>query len=34
MPVTTYEYKKVKDGDKWIDSDEMRVVMAEYEVIK
>ena len=34
MPVTTYEYKKVKDGDKWVDSDEMRVVMAEYEVIK
>ena len=34
MPVTTYEYKKVKDGDKWVDSDEMRVVLAEYEVIK
>ena len=34
MPVTTYEYKKVKDGDKWVDSEEMRVVMAEYEVIK
>ena len=34
MHVDTYEYKKVKDGDKWVDSDEMRVVMAEYEVIK
>jgi DNA polymerase-3 subunit alpha len=34
MPVTTYEYKKVKDGDKWVDSEEMRVVLAEYEVIK
>ena len=34
MPVTTYEYKKIKDGDKWVDSTEMRVVMAEYEVIK
>lgn len=34
MPITTYEYKKVKDGDKWVDSEEMRVVMAEYEVIK
>lgn len=34
MPVTTYEYKKIKDGDKWVDSDEMRVVLSEYEVIK
>ena len=34
MPVTTYEYKKVKDGDKWVDSDEVKIVMAEYEVIK
>lgn len=34
MPTITYEYKKIKDGDKWVDSDEMRVVMAEYEVIK
>lgn len=34
MPTTTYEYKKIKDGDKWVDSTEMRVVMAEYEVIK
>ena len=34
MPVITYEYKKIKDGDKWVDSDEMRVIMAEYEVIK
>lgn len=34
MPTITYEYKKVKDGDKWVDSTEMRVVMAEYEVIK
>ena len=34
MPVTTYEYKKVKDGDKWVDSEEMRVVMVEYEVMK
>lgn len=34
MPITTYEYKKIKDGDEWVDSDEMRVVMAEYEVIK
>ena len=34
MPIITYEYKKVKDGDKWVDSDEMRVVMAEYEVMK
>ena len=34
MPVTTYEYKKVKDGDKWVDSEEMRVVLSEYEVIK
>jgi DNA polymerase-3 subunit alpha len=34
MPITTYEYKKIKDGDKWVDSNEMRVVMAEYEVIK
>ena len=34
MPITTYEYKKIKDGDKWVDSEEMRVVMAEYEVIK
>ena len=34
MPITTYEYKKVKDGDKWVDSDEMRVVLSEYEVIK
>ena len=34
MPVATYEYKKVKDGDKWVDSEEMRLVMAEYEVIK
>ncbi len=34
MPVTTYEYKKIKDGDKWVDSEEMRVVMAEFEVIK
>jgi DNA polymerase-3 subunit alpha len=34
MPITTYEYKKVKEGDKWVDSEEMRVVLAEYEVIK
>jgi DNA polymerase III alpha subunit len=34
MPIITYEYKKIKDGDKWIDSDEMRVVMSEFEVIK
>ena len=34
MPVATYEYKKVKDGDKWVDSDEMRIVLSEYEVIK
>ena len=34
MPVITYEYKKIKDGDKWVDSDEMRVVLSEYEVIK
>lgn len=34
MPTITYEYKKIKDGDKWADSEEMRVVMAEYEVIK
>jgi len=34
MPTTVYEYKKVKDGDKWVDSDEMRVVLSEYEVIK
>ena len=34
MPTITYEYKKVKDGDNWVDSDEMRVVLAEYEVIK
>ena len=34
MPIITYEYKKIKDGDKWVDSDEMRVVMSEYEVIK
>ena len=34
MPVATYEYKKVKDGDKWVDSEEMRLVLAEYEVIK
>ena len=34
MPMTTYEYKKIKDGDKWVDSTEMRIVMAEYEVIK
>ena len=34
MPTMTYEYKKVKDGDKWVDSDEMRVVMKEFEVIK
>ena len=34
MPTTTYEYKKIKDGDKWVNSDEMRVVMVEYEVIK
>lgn len=34
MPVATYEYKKIKDGDKWIDSEETRLVLAEYEVIK
>jgi DNA polymerase III alpha subunit len=34
MPIITYEYKKIKDGDKWVDSDEMRVVMSEYEVMK
>lgn len=34
MPIITYEYKKIKDGDKWVDSDEMRVVMSEFEVIK
>ena len=34
MPTTTYEYKKVKEGDKWVDSDEMRVVMTEFEVMK
>ena len=34
MPVATYEYKKVKDGDKWVDSEEMRLVLSEYEVIK
>ena len=34
MPTTIYEYKKIKDGDDWVDSDEMRVVLAEYEVIK
>lgn len=34
MPTITYEYKKVKDGDNWVDSTEMRVVMAEYEVIR
>jgi DNA polymerase III alpha subunit len=34
MPVITYEYKKVKDGDKWVDSTETRIVMAEYEVVK
>ena len=34
MPIITYEYKKIKDGDKWVDSEEMRVVLAEYEVIK
>ena len=34
MPVTTYEYKKVKDGDKWVDSEEMRIVMSEFEVVK
>ena len=34
MPTMTYEYKKVKDGDKWVDSDEKKIVMKEYEVIK
>ena len=34
MPVATYEYKKIKDGDKWVDSEETRLVLAEYEVIK
>ena len=34
MPVATYEYKKIKDGDKWVDSEEMRLVLSEYEVIK
>lgn len=34
MPTIVYEYKKIKDGDKWIDSEEMRVVLSEYEVIK
>ena len=34
IPVTTYEYKKVKDGDKWVNSDEMRIVLSEYETIK
>lgn len=34
MPVTTYEYKKIKVGDEWVDSDELRPVMADYSVIK
>lgn len=34
MPTITYEYKKIKDGDKWVNSTEMRVVMSEYEVVK
>lgn len=34
MPIITYEYKKIKEGDKWIDSNEKRIVMSEYEVIK
>ena len=34
MPMTVYEYKKIKDGDKWVDSEEMRIVLSEYEVIK
>ena len=34
MPTKFYEYKKVKVGDKWVDSEEMRIVMNEFEVIK
>ena len=34
MPTITYEYKKVKDGDKWVDSDEKKIDMKEYEGIK
>ena len=34
MPIISYEYKKVKVGDEWVDSNETRVVMKEYEVIK
>lgn len=34
MPTITYEYKKIKDGDKWVNSEEMMVVLVEYEVIK
>lgn len=30
----TYEFKKKKDGDKWVDSDETELVLREYEVMK
>lgn len=34
MPMETYEFKKKKDGDKWVDSDELELIMTDYEVIK
>lgn len=30
----TYEFKKKKDGDKWVDSDETELILREYEVVK
>lgn len=34
MPNITYEYKKKKVDNKWVDSDELEIIMCEYSVIK